>query len=93
MSRTIEVRHCVHVSERPFDEVVAAFMLATGSVEEGFGSVAAGATTREEFEAAFRAREGSSGLERLTKPRAGPESDDGGGDCEESAIEVGVAFV
>ncbi|MDR6951104.1 hypothetical protein J2X65_000452, partial [Ancylobacter sp. 3268] len=32
-------------------------------------------------------------LERLTKPRAGPESDDGGGDCEESAIEVGVAFV
>jgi hypothetical protein len=66
MISTIEVRHCVHVSERPFDEVVAAFMLATGSVEEGFGSVAAGATTREEFEAAFRAREGSSDFMRFS---------------------------
>src|SRR3546814_3477548 len=66
MISTIEVQHCVHLSDRPFDEVVAAFMEATGSVEEGFGVVAAGATTQPEFEAAFRLREGSSGFTRFS---------------------------
>src|SRR3546814_19465876 len=66
MISTIEVQHCVHLSDRPFDEVVAAFMEATGSVEEGFGVVAAGATTQPEFEAAFRLREGSSGFMRFS---------------------------
>src|SRR3546814_12818568 len=41
-------------------------MEATGSVEEGFGVVAAGATTQPEFEAAFRLREGSSGFMRFS---------------------------
>src|SRR3546814_12050172 len=41
-------------------------MEATCSVEEGFGVVAAGATTQPEFEAAFRLREGSSGFMRFS---------------------------
>src|SRR3546814_9575224 len=41
-------------------------MEATCSVEEGFGVVAAGATTQPEFKAAFRLREGSSGFMRFS---------------------------
>lgn len=66
MISTINVQHCIHISDRRFDDVVAAFMNATGSIEEGFGKVAAGATTQAEFEAAFRAREGTSGFMRFS---------------------------
>lgn len=65
MIKELAVEHRVHVTERSFDNVVTAFMAATGSVEEGYEKVAASAATEEEFEAVFRAREGSSGFMRF----------------------------
>jgi uncharacterized protein (DUF302 family) len=65
MIRSIAVEHYEHVSDRSFESVVAALKAATGSVEEGFAQVTNQATNSEEFEAIFRAREGSSGFMRF----------------------------
>ena len=65
MILSIAVEHYEHVSDRSFESVVAALKGATGSVEEGFAQVTDQATNSEEFEAIFRAREGSSGFMRF----------------------------
>jgi uncharacterized protein (DUF302 family) len=65
MIATIGVRHYEHVSSTPFNDVVAALEAATGSVQEGFGRVAAEASDASTFEKVFRAREGSSGFMRF----------------------------
>ncbi len=59
------VRHYEHVSAKPFEEVVADFERATGSVEEGFAVVSADAKNAGDFEKIFKAREGSSGFMRF----------------------------
>ena len=59
------VKHFEHVSAKTFEEVVAAFESATGSVEEGFSVVAANAKDAGDFERIFKAREGSSGFMRF----------------------------
>jgi hypothetical protein len=46
-----KVEHVEYVSERPFDEVVAALEAATGDVTDGkYGSEIAIAKTKEDFE-------------------------------------------
>jgi uncharacterized protein (DUF302 family) len=65
MITTLDVRHHEHISRRSFDEVVVAFNAATGSIEEGFGRVAAQAHDEATFERIFRDREGSSGFMRF----------------------------
>ncbi|ARO54081.1 hypothetical protein B2G69_07940 [Methylorubrum zatmanii] len=62
MIQNITVRHHVHLSDRSYDAVVAAFREAVGSVEEGFDQAAAEVTSREGFEALAHSREGSSGF-------------------------------
>jgi uncharacterized protein (DUF302 family) len=58
--------HCEHVSERTFDEVVAAFEKAVGVVDgEAFRKVVASSTTGEEFEKGVRTFEGTSGFMRF----------------------------
>jgi uncharacterized protein (DUF302 family) len=60
------VRHYEHVSARSFDEVVAAFDAAVGSVEDGaFRKEVARAENPAEFEARVRARAGASGFMRF----------------------------
>ena len=59
-------KHHEHVSTRTFEEVVAAFEAATGSVEDGYITKAAGAAkSPADFEADIRAREGTSGFMRF----------------------------
>lgn len=65
MIRSITVQHYEHVTDNSFESVVTAFEAATGSVEEGFTQVTDQATTPQEFEALFRAREGNSGFMRF----------------------------
>jgi uncharacterized protein (DUF302 family) len=65
MIGSITVEHREHVSDRSFESVAAALKAETGSVEEGFAQVTDQATNSEEFEAIFRAREGSSGFIRF----------------------------
>lgn len=67
MIQTLYVEHREHVSDRPFETVVADFESATGSVEEGIAAVDAGARNAEEFEKIFKAREGASGFMRFLK--------------------------
>jgi hypothetical protein len=43
MIRELTVNHHEHVSELPYEDVVASFMEVTGSVEEGYDSVASSA--------------------------------------------------
>jgi uncharacterized protein (DUF302 family) len=60
------VRHCEHVSSRSFDEVVAAFEVAVGSVEDGvFRREIVTAENPADFETRVRAREGTSGFMRF----------------------------
>jgi uncharacterized protein (DUF302 family) len=59
------VQHYEHVSAKSFEEVVAAFERATGSVEEGFAVVSADATNAADFKKIFKAREGRSGFMRF----------------------------
>ena len=59
------VNHQEHISDRSYEEVVALFTEATGSVEEGFDSVASPAQSKEDFERIFKGREGSSGFMRF----------------------------
>src|SRR6478609_747537 len=65
MIKFLTVEHREHVTQKSFEAVVAAFKTATGLVEEGFSQVTDQATNSEEFEAIFRAREGSSGFMRF----------------------------
>jgi uncharacterized protein (DUF302 family) len=65
MIKTLNVESHEHVSERGFDDVIAAFKKATGSVEEGFAAIASDAHSPEDFERIFKAREGSSGFMRF----------------------------
>jgi hypothetical protein len=65
MIKSITVEHREHVSNDSFEAVLAAFKAATGSVEEGFDQVTDEASNLQEFEAIFRAREGSSGFMRF----------------------------
>lgn len=67
MRNKITVEHRIHESRRTFAEVVTAFEDATGSVEEGFAQVDTDATDGTAFEAAFKAREGSSGFMRFMR--------------------------
>lgn len=66
MINQITVQHYEHVSARPFDEVVALFEGAVGSVEDGGlqGEVNA-ASDASDFEIRVRRHEGSSGFMRL----------------------------
>ena len=60
------VRHHEHISARSFDEVIAAFEAAVGSVEDGGIEDDAGATrSLSDFEARIRSREGASGFMRF----------------------------
>ena len=65
MIRTLQFEHHELVTERPFEEVLAAFNAATGSVEEGFAPLAEACADKAEFEALFKQREGSSGFMRF----------------------------
>jgi uncharacterized protein (DUF302 family) len=60
------VQHYEHISARSFDEVVAAFEAAVGSVEDGaFRKEVATAESLTDFEARVRTREGASGFMRF----------------------------
>src|ERR1700687_304080 len=60
------VQHYEHISARSFDEVVAAFEAAVGSVEDGaFRKEVATAESLADFEARVRTREGASGFMRF----------------------------
>jgi hypothetical protein len=65
MIRELTVNHQEHISELPYEDVVASFMEVTGSVDEGYDSVASSAQTKEDFERIFKRREGSSGFMRF----------------------------
>ncbi len=65
MIQTLAVEHREHVSARRYEDVIAAFEQATGSVEEGFDTVAADAHSAADFERIFTARTGSSGFMRF----------------------------
>jgi uncharacterized protein (DUF302 family) len=65
MIKFLTVEHREHVTQKSFEAVMAAFKTATGSVEEGFSQVTEQATNPQQFEAIFRAREGSSGFMRF----------------------------
>jgi len=69
MIRELTVNHHEHISDLPYDDVVALFMEVTGSVEEGYDSVASSAQTKEDFELIFKRREGSSGFMRFLRSR------------------------
>jgi len=58
--------HCEHVSERKFDEVVAALEQATGVIDAmSFRNALATAKSPADFEAGIRAHEGPSGFMRF----------------------------
>jgi Domain of unknown function DUF302 len=60
------VRHLEYISARPFDEVIAAFEGAVGSVENGgIEDDAEAALNSSDFEARIRSREGASGFMRF----------------------------
>jgi uncharacterized protein (DUF302 family) len=65
MIQELTVNHHEHISDLPYEDVVASFMEVTGSVEEGYDSVASSAQTKEDFELIFKRREGSSGFMRF----------------------------
>ena len=58
MIQELTVNHHEHISDLPYEDVVASFMEVTGSVEEGYDSVASSAQTKEYFELIFKRREG-----------------------------------
>src|SRR5260370_1205703 len=59
-------KHYEHVSTRLFEEVVAAFEAAVGSVEDGgFDQAVEGAKGPADFETKIRSREGASGFMRF----------------------------
>lgn len=58
--------HVEYVSERPFDEVVAAFEKAVGSIgSNAFGQVVAASAQANDFENRVRSMEGPSGFMRF----------------------------
>jgi len=60
------VRHYEHVSTKSFDEVVAAFEAAVGSIEkQGFQAEVDTTQGTSDFEALMRSHEGSSGFMRF----------------------------
>jgi uncharacterized protein (DUF302 family) len=61
------VQHCEHVSQRSFDDVVAAFEAELGSVEDPaiIPREVAAASSRADFEARISAYEGRSGFMRF----------------------------
>jgi hypothetical protein len=65
MIQELTINHDEHISDLPYEDVVASFMEVTGSVEEGYDSVASSAQTKEDFERIFKRREGSSGFMRF----------------------------
>ncbi len=65
MIRSLSVEHHEYVTDRPFDEVLAAFNVATGSLEEGIGSVLQSIDNVAEFESDMKARESASGFMRF----------------------------
>jgi uncharacterized protein (DUF302 family) len=67
MTRDFAVRKHVHVSSRSFEEVVAAFEAAVGSVEGGgFEREVEAAPDPAAFEARLRSHEGTSGFMRFS---------------------------
>src|ERR1700722_15803897 len=74
MIDSFTVQHCEHVSQRPFEDVVAAFDAELGSVEDPaiIPREVAAAAGRADFEARNRAYEGRSGFMRfLTNDHGG----------------------
>ena len=66
MQQTYTVQHNEHSTTRSYDEVIAAFEAATGSVEgDEWPRIAATAKSLEEFEKLVHEREGSSGFMRF----------------------------
>jgi hypothetical protein len=64
------VQHCEHVSQRSFENLVAAFEAELGSVEDPaiISREVAAATSQADFEARIRAYEGRSGFMRDDSP-------------------------
>jgi uncharacterized protein (DUF302 family) len=67
MIDSFSVQHCEHVSQRSFDDVVAAFEAELGNVEAPgiIPREVAAATSQADFEARIRAYEGRSGFMRF----------------------------
>jgi uncharacterized protein (DUF302 family) len=66
MQQTFTVQHNEHSTRRTYDDVIAAFESATGSVEGGVWSRTAMSVRKlEEFETLVQAQEGSSGFMRF----------------------------
>lgn len=65
MITTLQLVHREHVTEDSYEDVLARFMAATGSIEEGYDTVSDAAEDLEDFERTFKAREGSSGFMRF----------------------------
>jgi uncharacterized protein (DUF302 family) len=67
MIDSFTVQHCEHVSQRSFEDVVAAFEAELGSVEDPaiIPREVATATSRADFETRIRAYEGRSGFMRF----------------------------
>lgn len=62
MTTLLAVEHREHATDRSLEMVLAALVAATGSVEEGFATVAREAGDLDEFERTFKARESDSGF-------------------------------
>lgn len=65
MPNILHVEHREHITDTPYEDVIAHFNAVTGSVEEGFGSIAATVQSEEDFQRVFKEREGSSGFMRF----------------------------
>lgn len=65
MITTLQVQHYVHVSDRPFEDVLSDLKKTTGSIEEGFQQIADTTSGKREFIETFKAREGTSGFMRF----------------------------
>ena len=61
-----KVQHCEYVSTRSFEDIIAAFEAAVGSVEDGgLGETVAFASGKADFENRIHAKEGESGFMRF----------------------------
>ena len=66
MIKEIVVRHHEYISTKPFEDVVAAFEAAVGTLEDiGWDSIPASSKDAAQFEAKVKERIGSSGFTRF----------------------------
>jgi uncharacterized protein (DUF302 family) len=66
MIQEVQIKHIVHSTTRPFDEVVKAFETVVGTLEDiGWASISGESKDATEFEARIKAKIGPSGFTRF----------------------------